>query len=200
MVSICCGLTVSPKKIRPNVWYLWMWSDLKIESLQMYSSSQVKMSSYSLEWAFLQWPVSLKKKKRGKSEHRDRYREKNVMWWWRQRLEQCRNPKGLPAATLSWEEERQGHSLETPERAGPCWHLVSDFKLLELLEKCVCVRAQSWPTLCNPVDYSPLGSSVHGILQARILEWVARSFSRGSSWPSDHTHISCTGRRILVRE
>ena len=39
--------------------------------------------------------------------------------------------------------------------------------------------AQSCPTLCDPVDYSPPGSSVHGILQARILEWVAISFSRG---------------------
>ena len=42
--------------------------------------------------------------------------------------------------------------------------------------------AQSCPTLCDPVDCSPPGSSVHGILQARILEWVALSFSRGSSW------------------
>ena len=39
--------------------------------------------------------------------------------------------------------------------------------------------AQSCPTLCDPVDCSPPGSSVHGILQARILEWVAISFSRG---------------------
>ena len=43
--------------------------------------------------------------------------------------------------------------------------------------------AQSCPTLCNPVDCSPPGSSVHGILMARILEWVAISFSRGSSQP-----------------
>ena len=41
--------------------------------------------------------------------------------------------------------------------------------------------AQSCPTLCNPMDYSLPGSSVHGILQARILEWVAIPFSRGSS-------------------
>ena len=41
--------------------------------------------------------------------------------------------------------------------------------------------AQSFSTLCDPVDWSPPGSSVHGILQARILEWVAISFSRGSS-------------------
>ena len=40
---------------------------------------------------------------------------------------------------------------------------------------------QSWPILCNPMDCSPAGSSVHGILQARILEWVAMPSSRGSS-------------------
>ena len=43
--------------------------------------------------------------------------------------------------------------------------------------------AQSCPTLCDPVDCSPPGFSIHGILQARILEWVAISFSRGSSDP-----------------
>ena len=45
--------------------------------------------------------------------------------------------------------------------------------------------AQSCPTLCNPMDCSPLCSSVHGILQARVLEWVAIPCSRGSSWPRD---------------
>ena len=50
----------------------------------------------------------------------------------------------------------------------------------------VCVLvAQSYPTLSNPVVCSPLGSSVHGILQTRILEWVAIPFSRGSSQPRD---------------
>ena len=43
--------------------------------------------------------------------------------------------------------------------------------------------AQSCPTLCDPMDCNPPGSSVHGISQARILEWVASSFSRGSSQP-----------------
>ena len=49
----------------------------------------------------------------------------------------------------------------------------------------LCSGAQLYPTLCDPMDCSPPGSSVHGILQARILEWVAISFSRGSSAPSD---------------
>ena len=61
--------------------------------------------------------------------------------------------------------------------------------------------AQSCPTLCDPVDCSPPGSSVHGILQARMLEWVAISFSRGSSWPGDQTQVSCiTGRGFILRE
>ena len=47
---------------------------------------------------------------------------------------------------------------------------------------------------CDPTDCSPPGPSVCGISQARILEWVTMSFSRGSSWPRDRTHISCIGR------
>ena len=55
--------------------------------------------------------------------------------------------------------------------------------------------AQSRPTLCEPVDYSPPGSSIHGISQARTLEWSAISFSRGSSWTRNRTRVSCiTGR------
>ena len=52
--------------------------------------------------------------------------------------------------------------------------------------------------LCNPMDYSPPGSSVHGIFQARILEWVAISSCRGSFQPRNQTHVStsCTGRRV----
>ena len=46
------------------------------------------------------------------------------------------------------------------------------------------------PILCDPIDYSPLGSSAHGMLQARILEWVGNPFSRGSSQPRDRTWVS----------
>ena len=70
------------------------------------------------------------------------------------------------------------------------------------LSVCVhaCSVAQSCLTLCNPMDCSPSGSSVHGIFQARIMQWVAISYSRRSSQPRDRTHISCiswTGRQIL---
>ena len=55
----------------------------------------------------------------------------------------------------------------------------------------IAVVFKSRPTLCNPVDCSPPDSSVHGISQARILEWVAISFSRRDSWSRDQTHASC---------
>ena len=60
-----------------------------------------------------------------------------------------------------------------------------------------CLIAKLCPTLCYVMDCSPPGSSVCGISQARILEWVAISFSRWSSWPRDWICVSCTGRRIL---
>ena len=56
------------------------------------------------------------------------------------------------------------------------------------------------PTLCHPMDCNPPGFSVHGILQARILKWVANPFSRGPSRPRDQTHVSyfsCTGKWVL---
>ena len=61
----------------------------------------------------------------------------------------------------------------------------------------VLVHAQSRLTLWGSMDCSPPGSSVHGISQASILEWVAISFSRGSSQPRNWTHIYCIGRQIL---
>ena len=59
--------------------------------------------------------------------------------------------------------------------------------------------AQSCPTLCDSMDCSLPGSSVHGIFQARVLEWIAIAFSRGSSWPRDRTRVSrIAGRRFTV--
>ena len=59
---------------------------------------------------------------------------------------------------------------------------------------------QSCPPLCDPMDCSPPGSSVHGILQARILEWVATAFSRGPSWPRDQTWVFCKQADSLPSE
>ena len=58
--------------------------------------------------------------------------------------------------------------------------------------------AQSCPTLCDPMHCSPPGSSVHGIFQVRILEWVAISFSRGSSWPKNWTRLTHIAGRCFT--
>ena len=57
---------------------------------------------------------------------------------------------------------------------------------------------QMCPTLCHPMDCSPPGSSVHGIFKARILKWVAISYSKGSSWPRDQTQVFCTAGRFFT--
>ena len=62
---------------------------------------------------------------------------------------------------------------------------------------CCCLVTKSCLTLCYPMDCSLPGSSVHGISQARIVEWVATFFSRGSSWPRHWTQVSCISRWIL---
>ena len=76
---------------------------------------------------------------------------------------------------------------------------ISDAETTSL--RCVlCLVTHSHLTLCSPMDCSPPSSSVHGIFQARILEWVAISYSRGSSWLRDRTRVSCIscfGRQIL---
>ena len=77
-------------------------------------------------------------------------------------------------------------------------HLFSDF--LNYLARTVCSVTQLWLSLCHLKDCSPLGSSVHGIFQARILQWVVFCYSRVSSWPRNGTHIfcvSCTDSQIL---
>ena len=99
-----------------------------------------------------------------------------------------------------------------PQLLSPCfysgnraWVMATDpmftsFPVLSWIE-CVCAQPfQSCPTLCDTMDCSSPGSSVHGILQARILEWVAMPSSRGSSWLRDRTHVSnvsCTDRQVL---
>ena len=80
------------------------------------------------------------------------------------------------------------HSLLLKRLSNSCADLASgrgfECMLSHLRLKC--------STLCNPMDCSPPGSSVHGILQARRLEWAAMPSSRGSSWPNGQTHGSCS--------
>ena len=68
-------------------------------------------------------------------------------------------------------------------------------KVSRLTERLI---TQVGPTLCNPMDYSPPGSSVCGVLQARILEWVAIPFSSGSSRSRDRIWVSCTAGRFFL--
>ena len=58
--------------------------------------------------------------------------------------------------------------------------------------------AKLCPTFCDTMEYNSLDSSVHEILQARILEWVVIHFSRGSSWPRDWTQVSCIAGRFFT--
>ena len=73
--------------------------------------------------------------------------------------------------------------------------LVSDFNTCT--SNNIILYVQSCLTLCNPIDCSPPGSSVHGILQARILGWVAIPFCKWSSWPRDRTWVSCIAGRLI---
>ena len=76
------------------------------------------------------------------------------------------------------------------------WGLEASGEVAETLVNC-CLVAKSCLTLCDPMDYSSPGSSVHEISQTRILEWIAIPFFRGAFQPRDQTHVSCMGRRIL---
>ena len=68
------------------------------------------------------------------------------------------------------------------------------------MEYCCCLVTKSCLTLCDPMDCSPPGFSVHGISQARILEWVAMPSSRASSQPRDQTQVSCPAGGVFATE
>ena len=80
-------------------------------------------------------------------------------------------------------------------------HILTSLTLYYLwhLSHC-CLVTKSYPIFCDPMDYSPPGFPVHGIFQARILEWVAISFSRGTSQPRDRTHVSCMAGEFFTAE
>ena len=75
--------------------------------------------------------------------------------------------------------------LQTLEYSSLCYTSPYYLFILYIVVVVVVLVAQSCLTLCDAMDYSPPGSSVHGILQAKIVEWVAIPFSGGSSWPRD---------------
>ena len=96
--------------------------------------------------------------------------------WWAETL----------CCVLKWAEPR----MRQGEYPGHSPDVGSESQSPQFLQSCL--------PLCNAMDCSPPGSSAHGIFQARILEWVAISFSRGSSQPRDRTHVFCIADRLLL--
>ena len=89
------------------------------------------------------------------------------MWRWRQRLKWCVYKPRIAGSYQELEEARKASSWSFQSEHSPAAAAKS---------------LQSCPTLCDPIDGSPLGSSVPGILQARTVEWVAISFSNAWKW------------------
>ena len=106
----------------------------------------------------------------------------------------------IPASSLG----SSGQAKEAPLAESQTSELPRDDLALETLRSSeelwkVKVKVKSCPTLCDPMDCSLSGSFVHGIFQARVLEWGAISFSRGSSGPRNRTRVSLiAGRRFTV--
>ena len=91
-----------------------------------------------------------------------------------------------PQQSVGQRDSRETRGVRQSKSAGKISIVMAHWDLF-----CVCVCAQLYPTLFHPMDCSLPDSSVHGIFQARILQWVAISSSRGSSLPWDGTPVSC---------
>ena len=129
-------------------------------------------------------------------------------------LEKAEEPEiKLPTSTESWKKQESSRktsisALLTMPKPLTVWITINYGNFWERWEYQTTWPA-SWETYMQvrkqqldldslqPVDCSPPSSSIHGILQARILEWVAISFSRGSSWPRDRTWVSHIGGRCF---
>ena len=112
---------------------------------------------------------------------------------------------------MAWSEMAAGTgTLAAAALGGVCWPKsyweVSSSPNIEPVDsktglpQLLVLVTESYPAVCDSMNCSPPGSSVHGILQARILEWVAIPFSRGSFWPRDWTHIACSATFLTIWE
>ena len=116
--------------------------------------------------------------------------ENNRMGKTRDLFKKFKDAKGTFHAKMGSIKDRNGMDLTEAEDIKKRWQEYTESES---------EVAQSYLTLCHPMDCSLLGSSVHGIFQARILEWVAISFSTGSSQPRDRSQVShIVGRRFTV--
>ena len=116
----------------------------------------------------------------------------------------------------TWMRKSGGESFEVKEKVlrRSCWESSSrqgmngiterrrnkSVKLKQWEQGCCCLVVKLSSTLGDPIDCSPQGCSVHGISQARVLEWAATSYFRGSSRSRDRTCISCTTDRFFTTE
>ena len=118
------------------------------------------------------------------------------------KMEKGAKNQGMCVASRSWNRQGKGFSMlpEPPERTKPMtpWFLAQREQFLLLISRIRGSGNHVW--LRDPMDCSPSGCSYHGISQARILEWVAVSSSRGSSLPRDQIHASCLAGRFLTTE
>ena len=115
-----------------------------------------------------------------------------LVWWW---ILPAMKGSGL-ASFADWKQEKDAPHVILHSRPSRCEGSLP--RQAFLLVPCSCA-SQSHFWLCNLMDCNPPGSSVHGIFQARILECIAISYSKGSSQPRDQTCvscISCTGRQM----
>ena len=137
------------------------------------------------------------------------------MWWglsisrWKKGLIQQHSPWGFQQVSFlsyprfflldSWKKQ----PLQWWQRVHVAWNPLTIADLTAVpteganCQCCCSLVTKLCLNPCNLTDCSLAGSSVHGILQARTLEWVAISFSREASWPTDWTQLFCNGRQIL---
>ena len=124
---------------------------------------------------------------------RKQMRFKTERWWRRWEMLWIKGKK----LTRGWAEQGKSHWIASRKPSYTMCLFPPKLQKQQRKWKKESEVAQACLTLCDPVDCTPPGSSVHGILQAWILEWVAISFSRGSSWPGDRIQVShIAGRRF----
>ena len=111
-------------------------------------------------------------------------------------LSQCHS--SLPQGPKARDREAALSETVGSHRSETSGHTASTASVFQCRLR-ACSVHQKHPTLWDPMDCSPLSSSVHGGSQVRIPEWVAISSSRGPSQPRDRTQVSCTGKQILYR-
>ena len=145
-----------------------------------------------------------------KSLPKENFRSSLVVQWYITRCSQCRefiSGQGTEILHDAWFSQNSEIDPQLSRTSGCRLYKLLLFSppvspgVCSRLSMYMCAKLlQSCLTLCNPMDCTLPGSSVHGFLQARILEWVAFILSRGFSWPRDQTcisYISCIGRRVL---